>query len=370
MEISSKNLYTSISSGLFYTIVCAMFCMTPKSHAQVVVEMKLDTAEILVGQQVQLSTTVSTDKSQQVKFPSYQKGEELVKGLEVIDESRIDTNFINDHKRVQLLKKYTITSFDSAIYNIPAMTVLVDGDSVSAKSPVGLKVNVVPVDTTKIDLFAGPHAVVPEAFSWRNRLMSLSLILWLVLLLVFAISIKLTRHKPLTTKKVIKPQIPPHKQASSALHLLDVTNVKDQEDAKHFHIALTDALRVYLQRRFNVLALEKTTEEILNAMENKVNEQALSDLKFIFETADLAKFAKCMTSEFEMTRCLNAAQKFLDSTLDEVLENPEPEIQIIVLNDGMQKKFRTLLWVALSVLLIGGIIYACYLSNMIAQTYL
>ena len=370
MEISYKYLYKKLSSRLFFMITCALFGFYNKSQAQVVVEMKLDTAEILVGQQVQLSTLVSADKSQNVKFPSFQKGEEIVKGLEVINESRVDTTFINENKRMQLLRKYTITAFDSALYTIPAMAVVVDGDTMSAKTPVGLKVNMIPVDTTKVDIFAGPHAVVPQAFIWRNHLVSLSLLLWIALVLIFIISIKLTRRKPLTTKKIIKPQIPPHKQAVTAIQPLNVSNVKDQEDVKRFHIALTDALRVYIQRRFNVLALEKTTEEILSSMKDKVNEQALEDLKFIFETADLAKFAKCMTSEFEMTRCLSAANKFLDSTIDETLENPQPEIQIIVLNDGMQKKFRIMLWTSLVILLLGGIGFACYLSNMVAQTFL
>ena len=370
MNISYRYLHKSLRYGFIFMTICALLLLATKSSAQVVVEMKLDTAEILVGQQVQLSTKVSANANQKVSFPSFKKGEEMVKGLEIIDESRVDTNYFNDSKRVQLERKYTITSFDSAIFNIPPMEVLVDGDTVKAKSALGLKVNVIPVDTTQVDQFAGPHAVVPAAFYWRSRLTLLSVILWGVLIAIFIISIKLTRRKPLTTKKVIKPNTPPNKQAVAALKPLDITQVKDQEDMKRFHIQLTDALRVYIQRRFDVLALEKTTDEILSAMEDKVSEKDLSDLQFIFETADLVKFAKFSTSEFDMNRSLNAATHFLENTIDEVMENPQPEVQIVVLNDGMQKKFRNALWVAIAVLGLGGLCFAYYISRVVYLTFL
>lgn len=338
-----------------------------RSAAQVVVEMKLDTAEILVGQQVQLAATVTADAQQQVDFPSYKEGGQLVKGLEVIRQSRTDTSFLNDRKRMQLTRKYTITSFDSAIYTIPEMEVTVDGKAYKAKAPVGLKVSVVPVDTTQLDQFSGPHAVVPEAFSWRNRWLMLALGTWLVAVLFFVVAIRLTRRKPLTTRKVIQPQIPPYQQASAVVKGLKVP--ADRAAVKDFYVALTDALRVYLQQRFGVLAMEKTTEEILAAMDGKVDAAALADLKFVFETADLVKFAKFAASEFEMNRSLSVAEKFLSGTIDEKLENPEPIVKIVVLNDGMQRKYRVMLWTALAVLGLGGSIYLYVVCEGVFHTF-
>ena len=367
MKISYKNISHVFPVAL--TTLVVLLCAVLPVRAQVVVEMKLDTAEIMVGQQVQLTTSVSTDAGNQVTFPSYNKEKELVKGLEVINHSKVDTAYLNDKKRVKLSRKYTITAFDSALFSIPPMQVEVAGKLYTANAPVGLKVNTVPVDTTKLDLFAGPHTVVPEAFTWRSHLYVLCLLSWLVLILVFFIAIRLTRRKPLTTKKVIIPQIPPFKQASVALQQLKAPTRNDHESEKAFYMALTELVRVYLQRRYNVLALEKTTSEIIDAMVDKVDEVKINNLKTVFETADFVKFAKVVTSDMEKSKCMSIVADFLKETVDDTQEHPEPEVQIIVLNDGMQQRYRRLLWVSIAILTIGGIVYTCCTGMMIVKTF-
>ena len=369
MKISYQNIRTLFVSYLHAAMAVTLFLVALSSRAQVIVEMKLDTAEILVGQQVQLTTSVSTDAGKQVHFPSFNKDKELVKGLEVINHSKVDTTYLNSKKRVKLSRKYTITAFDSSFYSIPPMEVEVAGELHTAKAPVGLKVNIVPVDTTNLQQFAGPHTVIPQTFSWRNKLYLWSLVLWLVLLFIFIVAIRLTRKKPLTTKKVIIPQIPPFKEASTALHGLSTKTNGDHESEKAFYIALTDLLRVYLQRRFGILAMEKTTSEIVDAMEGHVDDQKIKSLQFVFETADLVKFAKVVTSDLEKSRCVTVAEDFLKETVDDTQEHPEPEVKIIVLNDGMQKRYRRLLWITLTVLTVGGIIYTCYTSLSIYSTF-
>ena len=369
MKISYRNICNNLKATFLLAATFAMFLSVQQSRAQVVVEMKLDTAEILVGQQVQLTTSVTTDRGQQVQFPSYNKDKELVKGLEVVKHSNVDTTYLNDSKRVKLSRRYTVTAFDSAFFSIPPMEVSVAGELHTAKYPVGLKVNTVAVDTTQLDQFAGPHTVVPQTFTWRSHLYMLTIILWLVLALVFVIAIRLTRRKPLTTKKVIIPQIPPFKQASVALKDLKVNPNYDNESEKAFYIALTDLLRVYLQRRFGICALEKTTSEIMESMHGLINEEQSHNLKSVFETADLVKFAKVITSEIEKSKCVKAVNDFLNDTVDEAMEHPEPEVKIIVLNDGMQKRYRRMLWICLSLLTIGGMVYSCYTCMTIYHTF-
>ena len=369
MKISYQNISSLFKKTACVPLALAFFLVTQYSQAQVVVEMKLDTAEIVVGQQVQLTTSVSADAGKQVTFPSFNKEKELVKGLEVVRHSKVDTAYLNDKKRVKLSRRYTITAFDSAFFSIPPMEVEVAGEKHVANAPVGLKVNIVPVDTTKLDQFAGPHTVVPQAFTWRNHLYILSMLLWVVLFLVFIIAIRLTRKKPLTTKKVIIPQIPPYKQASTALQTLSVNTNNDHECEKTFYMALTDLLRVYLQRRFSILAMEKTTSEILEAMDGKIDDAHIKNLQYVFETADLVKFAKVITSDMEKSKCMNIARDFLKETVDDAMEHPEPEVQIIVLNDGMQKRYRRMLWISLTVLTVGGIGYMCYTCMTIFNTF-
>lgn len=369
MKISYQNISVFLKSIVFAQLILALFMISQQGNAQVVVEMKLDTAEIVVGQQVQLTTSVSADAGKQVTFPSFNKEKEIVKGLEVVQYSKVDTAYLNDKKRVKLSRKYTITAFDSAFFSIPPMEVDVDGEKHVASAPVGLKVNTVPVDTTKLDQFAGPHTVVPQAFIWRNHLYLMGIVLWGLLMLIVIIAVRLTRKKPLTIKKEIIPQIPPYQQASTALQSLSVSANNDHESEKAFYMPLTDLLRVYLQRRFGILAMEMTTSEIISSMEDVVEAEFIKNLQYVFETADLVKFAKVMTSDIEKTKCLNIARDFLKDTMDESQEHPEPEIRIVVLSDGMQKRYRHMLWTLLTLLTVGGIVFMCYTCMTIFNTF-
>ena len=67
--------------------------------AQVVVESKLDTAEIRIGEQVQIQVKVTAGQSQRVVFPQYEKGQNLTPGVEVLVATRVDTTLLNAGRR-------------------------------------------------------------------------------------------------------------------------------------------------------------------------------------------------------------------------------------------------------------------------------
>ena len=62
---------------------------------------------------------------------------------------------------------------------------------------------------------------------------------------------------------------------------------------KEYYLQLSEILRNYLERRFQILAIESTTHEILRDLSGKEIDRPLRDLlKEVLEAADLAKFAK------------------------------------------------------------------------------
>ena len=368
--ITSFKKYLFCNSIKYWILAVCVVLLNSICNAQVVVKMKLDTADIVVGQQVQLSTSVSADKNQRVVFPEYDNDKKwLVEGVEVIRQSKIDTVAVNDNKRVELNCQYTITAFDSALFTIPPFEVEVDGKKFQSSSSLGLKVNYIPVDTTKVEEFAPPHGIVPEIFVWKYEPLFFALGIWPLLIVLLVVALALTRKKPLTLKKVIKPLIPPYKEASIALQRVTSFKVEDQETEKQFYVELTDLLRNYIQRRFNVLAMEKTSYELLQQMEGLVDATEMEGLKLIFENADLVKFAKHRTSDFEKERCLTAAKKFLDHTVDDTMEHPKPEVHVVVLNDGMQRGYRIALWTSFALLVVGIFVYTYFVSNHIYEIY-
>lgn len=341
------------------------------SQSQVVVRMKLDTVNILVGEQVDLQTFVSVDARQHVRFPEFSPRQEVIPGVEIIRAGSIDTVKINKGARMELLRRYTITSFDSSLYSIPPFEVEVDGKVYKAEEGVGLKVDWMPVDTANVHQFSNPHGLVAEPFVWKDHLFWLSLPMWVVLVLVLVFAVLLTNKKPLVRKKIVKPVTPPYKQACMNLEKLDSSSfAEDAEGSKAFYVALTDILRVYLERRYGIFAMEKTSREILGDISERV---ALTDkeiLTEILETADAAKFAKYRTGDLERKKHVKMAATFLKETVDEAMEHPKPEIQTVVLSDGMQIGYRRFLWGGLCLLSLGGIAYAAFYADKVIYTYL
>ena len=66
--------------------------------------------------------------------------------------------------------------------------------------------------------------------------------------------------------------------------------------------------------RFNCLALEATTDEIMMTLRNQISDELTIDLNNILQTADLAKFAKSKPSEKENINSMILAVKFVNQT--------------------------------------------------------
>ena len=62
---------------------------------------------------------VAMDAKQRAVFPSFT--DTLVRGVEIVDIAKPDTQYLNDRQRMLITQEYTVTSFDSALYYIPPM---------------------------------------------------------------------------------------------------------------------------------------------------------------------------------------------------------------------------------------------------------
>ena len=132
-------------------VIGLSFIIYHLSYSQVVaqsVEARIDSIEILMGEQAHVTLTVTAPEGATVSFPKYERTQQLTPGVEVI-ETR------NEGDRVQVL---TLTSFDENLYYLPPFAVLVNGDTVKSKS-LALKVIGIDVDTTHFEKFYGPKDV-------------------------------------------------------------------------------------------------------------------------------------------------------------------------------------------------------------------
>ena len=104
------------------------------------------------------------------------------------------------------------------------------------------------------------------------------------------------RYRRRTRPEAPRPARPPrpaHVVALEALDALEAARMLERGEIKTYHIRLSDILRVYLEGRFGVDAMEMTTGEVLDGLRGTDAESAVvADIRHLLDRCDLVKFAK------------------------------------------------------------------------------
>lgn len=284
----------------------------------------LDSSKIRIGEQTKLDIYLSYDaaaqKNIEIVWPVIE--DTLKKGIEVLNATKIDTT-IPDKTKPNIIQQHiqlTVTSFDSGAYYIAPFKFVLNKDTANPllTEPLLLEVNTVPTDTsiTKTKDIKPPY---DEPFDWKwyiNYLYIGLAILAFVIILIIVIR-KLNRKKP---QEIIieKPRIPAHVTALAALEKIKEDAVWKENKVKEYYSSITDTVRLYIEERFNINALELTSEEIIKIFKTQVvDTESKLKLSQILTLSDFVKFAKQIPIEAEHTLTLNNAFDFVNGTLRE-----------------------------------------------------
>lgn len=338
--------------SVFRTFVLALFTFISSfAIAQVNVDIRIDSLQFFIGEQTDITLNVSLGAKQKLQLPDLKNGNEIIPNVEVVTVHRPDTNYINDGKRMEISQRYTITAWDSSFYYLPPFEVKVDGKPYKSKS-LALKVYTVDIDTLHVDRFFPPNSIMEPPFSWDDWKMPMLAAFLLVLL--FAIAVILFYHvvngKPIVRIIRRKKVLPPHKVAINEIERIKADRKWAEEDSKEYYTQLTDALRTYIKDRYGFNALEMTSSEIISHLMSENDEEALNELRDIFTTADLVKFAKYSTLINENDANLMAAMEYVNQTKVEVDPNAKPEPEIIKETDQKRLNQVNAMKVAIAVL--------------------
>ncbi len=340
--------------------------------AQVTVEARIDSMQIFIGQQTGITLEVSCDARQNVEMPVFQPGQMMTGGVEVVKMTAADTARLNDGKRMTVSRRYIITSFDVAplgdtLFSIPPLKVAVDGKEYPTKN-LALKVYSIPVDTVHVDRYFGPKDIMPAPFAWEDWKWVVwgSFLFVLLVIVIVVVAISLHTGKPII--KIVRRKLkqPAHKVALSEIEKIKSERTWAQEDSKEYYTQLTDTLRTYIQERYGFSAMEMTSGEIIERLTEENDEEALNELRELFQTADLVKFAKYQTLINENDANLMTALEYINQTKQEVDPNQKQE-EVIITPEA--KRQRATIWtmrivIALtsmaSLALLGWIVYRVY----------
>ena len=125
------------------------------------------------------------------------------------------------------------------------------------------------------------------------------------------------RHRKPRRESVVKPQpkLPPHVVAIKALEELGHRKLWQNGKHKLYYSSLTEILRVYIDGRWDIGALEMTTDEIISALRDvELPHQSRSALIAILRSADMVKFAKATPDAEENEQSFIDAYYFVENT--------------------------------------------------------
>lgn len=275
----------------------------------------LDTQHIRIGEPIELLLQARYDSSYQIEWPAFTQ---KVQSFSLIADSTLPVSYRQD--TITATKRYTITAFDTgfAVLEPIAVGFFRKGEtSVDTlyTEPLLVQVDFVKVDTTKpFKPIKAPRSV---PVTWQERLPYVLIPLMLIALgLIIWYLYKKQKNKPTPiSPPKPAPAIPPHEEALARLKALEAEELWQQGESKEYHDRLTDIVRDYIEKRYQLAAMESTTEELMPAFERlPVPRQQVEQLREMLTIADFAKFAKMEPTPEDNHRSLTLARDFIEAT--------------------------------------------------------
>ena len=276
---------------LYYTFLLAF----PMLYAQEV-KVETNTKNIKIGEQIQYKVSVETPADTPVSFPEGQ----TFAPLEMVKTRVADT--LRDGGKYRLVKEYYLTQFDEGKYTIPSQKIRINNKDYFTDSLL-VEVHTVAIDTLKQPLYdIKPIQEVKKPFTSYGWILTIIAAVLLLLIVAFVYFVFIRKKKfPFLQ---IQKKLPPFDRAIQDLKELQNSKYLIQSQHKEYYTRLTDIVKAYLEEEVYILAKESTTDELLtkiNLLQEKgklnLNQETITNLKRVLQTADLVKFAKNKPSD-------------------------------------------------------------------------
>ena len=359
---------------LYYTFLLAF----PMLYAQEV-KVETNTKNIKIGEQIQYKVSVETPADTPVSFPEGQ----TFAPLEMVKTRAADT--LRDGGKYRLVKEYYLTQFDEGKYTIPSQKIRINNKDYFTDSLL-VEVHTVAIDTLKQPLYdIKPIQEVKKPFTSYGWILTIiaAVLLLLIVAFVYFVFIRKKKFPFLQTQK----KLPPFDRAIQDLKELQNSKYLIQSQHKEYYTRLTDIVKAYLEEEVHILAKESTTDELLtkiNLLQEKgklnLNQETITNLKRVLQTADLVKFAKNKPSddnaEYDRETIENVVIKTKEAIpLEPTDEQAINEARQKALALKRQKRKRLLIKIGVGILLfflLGGVgLYFGYrtLKNWLFNPY-
>lgn len=288
---------------ILIALILLVISVVPLEAQNVVsVDGKLFQNEIRIGEQVTYELSITTDQEANIVWPIWL--DTLSANVEVVDIFKIDTLILED--QVTLTQQLNLTSFDSGLWVVPSVIVQVNEKSYKTEAQL-LSVQNIEVDTAAALKAIKPIQNLP--YTWQEIAVIGGTIvggLWIITS-ILAVIVYLLGSNKTKSNAIVKQEIPIDVWIQRVLDELEQKSLWQNGDYKLYHVEISEIIRSYLEKQFNISALESTTFEIEQQLP-KVGFPTViqQDIIQALRISDMAKFAKAQPLDTENVFALKA----------------------------------------------------------------
>src|SRR5664280_625737 len=282
------------------------------------VKASTDTTSYKVGDYINFTLRIEYDKNIGIIPP-------LIKdSLKVADIIKLDTAVTKEENgRMVTIIKAVLSKYDSAVVNIPPIAIKYrTAHDTTLKTILSYPVTVF-VHTLQVN----PQAAIKDVKDpVKVPLNWLLILMWIYIgIVIVAVGIYLwLRYKKNKAKKALfAPEIilPAHVVALAALDELDKKQLWQNGKVKEYHSEITEIIRAYFERKFDLRALELTTTEVNLQLKEKSGAANIIDHTNDFlNNADLVKFAKFKPENSVNEEMMKQALEIVNRTAEEIVQ--------------------------------------------------
>lgn len=206
------------------------------------------------------------------------------------------------------------------------------GDSLYKMPPSGVAELFIapPFDLAELESDSLDIAPIKDIVYEKKNISDYYIYMWIAgaLLALFLLGMLIKwLNKPKEIEEVhVEIKRPAHEIAIEKLHDLGDKELWQKGEVKAYQSELTYIIREYLENRYDIMALESTTDDIVKELSDKEFDPTdEKNLREILQVADLVKFAKAKPEASIHQRFLDSAMGFVRKTKAAIVEEEKIE---------------------------------------------
>ncbi|MGB2697106.1 MAG: BatD family protein [Candidatus Zixiibacteriota bacterium] len=277
------------------------------------VESKVDKAAITIGDRIIYTLIIKSDPL--IKLDPIPLGSNLG-AFEIKDYKSLPPEKDKEGKIINR-SEYNITTFTTGEYVIPPIEITYTDPKGEKKSISSERIfiTVKSVGATQAEMEDIRGLKPPIDIKVGNK------VFYIVGLLLIAITVLGWFYLRGKAKALKIPELPEELKkpawevALSELQQLKESDLLKKKLIKQFYINLSEIIRKYIQRRFQIVALDRTTQEIRQELKGiKIDLMIIEQINSFLQDCDLVKFAKFIPKTERIDENLKQATEIVDFT--------------------------------------------------------